>query len=788
MNVMLVEADQQRVRLLQNALYGVRSASIGVVNVATLSDALRLLGECEFQIVLLNLNLPDSSGFETLSQVASKAGVPVVVVVDEEEEIIETATFGAQDYLVLKQVNSELVWHAMKYAIERKRADDALFKMASIVESSDDSIIGVALDGTITSWNRASALIHGYDAEEALGHPVFMLAYPDKHALISALLERIKQGEHIAAYEAVRRRKDGTPIDVSVRASPVKDRSGRVVGASFIARDISSEKRAREQVDAARDQLAAILNGLPDGITVHDRDGKPVYVNDSAASSLGSTPEDYLLEESREGRIRSITIYDEWGTSLQDSQLPVAAALRGVPNPNMILRHRHTLSGAEYWTASRAKIVHDENGQIEFVVSTFSDITERKLIEEALRKGTQRLNVLRELDRAILEARSLPEIAGVALHYVMQLVPCSRASVALYRPESGDGVILAATGIGEDVMTGGVVVPIEERWMIAGLEHGETMVINDMQTRPRNVQAAFQDFVKLGIRSMVMVPFVVQGRLIGSLNLGSDTPDAFTADSTDLAREVGDQLALAIHDAQLFDEVRSGRERLEMLSHKLLEVQENERRHLARELHDEIGQVLTAIQINLQILEHSLHAADAASRLADSINMVKYTLQQVRTLALDLRPSMLDDLGLVSALRWYVQNHVRKVGIHVRLVADPLPRHLPAHIEITCFRVAQEALTNVVRHSQAKRVTVTIRLRETGLVLSVRDRGLGFDVDGAKERALKGQSMGLLGMQERVELAGGHLSILSNVSEGTVIRAIFPLSTADMAGGTGAQQ
>jgi signal transduction histidine kinase len=151
----------------------------------------------------------------------------------------------------------------------------------------------------------------------------------------------------------------------------------------------------------------------------------------------------------------------------------------------------------------------------------------------------------------------------------------------------------------------------------------------------------------------------------------------------------------------------------------------------------------------------------------------------VRTLALDLRPSMLDDLGLVSALRWYVQSHVRKVGIHVRLVADPLPRHLPAHIEITCFRVAQEALTNVVRHAQAQRVTVMIRLRKTELVLSVRDRGRGFDVATAKELALKGHSMGLLGMQERVELAGGHLSIESNVGEGTVIRAIFPLSMTD---------
>ena len=190
--------------------------------------------------------------------------------------------------------------------------------------------------------------------------------------------------------------------------------------------------------------------------------------------------------------------------------------------------------------------------------------------------------------------------------------------------------------------------------------------------------------------------------------------------------------------------VRGARD--EMLSHKLLEVQENERRHLARELHDEIGQVLTAVQINLQILEQSLHAGDAASRLADSINMVKYTLQQVRTLALDLRPSMLDDLGLVSALRWYVQNHVHKVGIHMRSVAwNPLPRASPAHIEITCFRVAQEVLTNVVRHAQAQRVRFDDTLgAKTELVLSMRDRGLGFDVGAARERALKGHSMGLL--------------------------------------------
>ena len=336
-------------------------------------------------------------------------------------------------------------------------------------------------------------MTYGYDAEEALGQPIFILTFPDKGDWMASILERIKQGEHVATYEAVRRRKDGTAIDVSVRASPINDRSGRVVGASFIARDISSQKRAREQVNAARDQLAAILNGLPDGITVHDRDGKPIYVNDSAANSLGSDPEDYLLEGSREKRVGGMTIYDEWGTPLQESQLPVAAALHGVPNPSMVLRHRHMLSGDEYWTASRSKVIHDENGQIQFIVSTFSDITERKLIEEALRKGAQKFNVLHELDRAVLEARSLQEIAGVALHYVMQLVPCSRASVALYRPEFSDGIILAATGIGEDVMTGGVTDRSRLHSVVAGLQNGETLMVDDILARPEDVQDAFRN-------------------------------------------------------------------------------------------------------------------------------------------------------------------------------------------------------------------------------------------------------------------------------------------------------
>jgi len=227
--------------------------------------------------------------------------------------------------------------------------------------------------------------------------------------------------------------------------------------------------------------------------------------------------------------------------------------------------------------------------------------------------------------------------------------------------------------------------------------------------------------------------------------------------------------------------LQAEQERLQLLSRQLLTAQETERRRLSRELHDEIGQVLTAVKLNLQTLERSADGPARSARLQESMAVVERAVQQVRNLSLDLRPSLLDDLGLVAALRWYLDRQAARAGHQVQLVADPPNLQVPADLGTACFRVVQEALTNVARHAKAKKVCVELHQRNGEVQLTVRDDGAGFDVSAAYRRAARGASLGLLGMQERASLVGGRLDVSSTPSQGTLIRASFPLPAEEQA-------
>ncbi len=216
-------------------------------------------------------------------------------------------------------------------------------------------------------------------------------------------------------------------------------------------------------------------------------------------------------------------------------------------------------------------------------------------------------------------------------------------------------------------------------------------------------------------------------------------------------------------------------QKLQLLSHRLVEVQETERRHIARELHDEIGQSLTATEINLQAALQLPGNAAMERRLEDSIQAVERVLEQVHDLSLSLRPSMLDDLGLEPALRSYTQRQSELTGMKAEFRAEPLDSRLDPVIETECFRVAQEALNNVVRHARAKNVTVALARRNGHLHLSVRDDGIGFNVASLREEAVRGASLGLLSMEERAALAGGGIQFHSNPGTGTEVQAWFPL-------------
>jgi len=222
--------------------------------------------------------------------------------------------------------------------------------------------------------------------------------------------------------------------------------------------------------------------------------------------------------------------------------------------------------------------------------------------------------------------------------------------------------------------------------------------------------------------------------------------------------------------------LREANRRLHALSSRMLEIQEQERRQLARELHDEIGQVLTAVKIDLQTQIMRLGPAATEEGLAGSVQLVDEALDRVRSLSLDLRPAQLDDLGLQPALRWYLDRLSRSGDLQVQFSSEMAPRRLDPGVETACFRIAQEAMTNVLRHAEAKRARVELRAVDGELELVVEDDGKGFNVPAAQARAASGASLGLLGMEERADLAGGRLEMHSAIGGGTRLRARFPLA------------
>jgi PAS domain S-box-containing protein len=225
-------------------------------------------------------------------------------------------------------------------------------------------------------------------------------------------------------------------------------------------------------------------------------------------------------------------------------------------------------------------------------------------------------------------------------------------------------------------------------------------------------------------------------------------------------------------------EMRTTQNRLRTLSRTLLKKMEIERHYVAYELHDEIGQALTAVKLNLEAIR-SLPDRDGLDRhLDDSVSVIDRALQQVRDLSLNLRPSVLDDLGLMAALRWLVNSMTSKSGLEIRFESDEIEPRLSKEIETTCFRVAQEAITNVLRHAQASKITVILRKDKDALSLAVSDNGIGFDARSAQARCVSGGSFGLLGMEERVTLSGGRFEVESTLDKGSRIMAHFPLKGA----------
>ena len=280
-----------------------------------------------------------------------------------------------------------------------------------------------------------------------------------------------------------------------------------------------------------------------------------------------------------------------------------------------------------------------------------------------------------------------------------------------------------------------------------------------------------------GIRAFASVPMKSREKVQGVMAIGSHQVHPFGPEAVWLYTAIAHQIGMAVENARLFEQVQAGREQLARLTRRLVSAQEGERAWLARELHDELGQALTAIGFDLEMVARELPpvlAPKIVERLTEARSLTARADERVSELALDLRPDMLDDFGLVPALRWYANKWAKRLNIEVKLEVTDWEQRLPPEIETALYRIVQETLTNVAKHARATRVRIGLERRESTVLAFVEDDGQGFEVERVTGRRGPKRGAGLLGIRERVAFLGGNLHIQSRPGQGTRLSVEIP--------------
>ncbi len=302
---------------------------------------------------------------------------------------------------------------------------------------------------------------------------------------------------------------------------------------------------------------------------------------------------------------------------------------------------------------------------------------------------------------------------------------------------------------------------------------GEVAIVDDILTSPVIRRTAC---IVAGFRNVAAFPLPSRERVEGILAVFSPDPGALSEQDFHVVNLICRQIGIAIQNARLYAEVDEKGNRERELVGKLINAQEEERKRLARELHDETGQALTAIGLSLESLRLSLspQAEGAAERLEATGQLAREALEELRKMILALRPSLLDDLGLVPAVRRYALQYLEPLGIAVNIEVDKMDKGIEPPLEILLFRVVQEAINNVARHSHAQ--NATIRFWEEGeeILVEIEDDGLGFQAGSPTRSDGSAGGLGLLGMQERGSLMGGHVAIRSEPGHGTHVLVRVP--------------
>ena len=428
--------------------------------------------------------------------------------------------------------------------------------------------------------------------------------------------------------------------------------------------------------------------------------------------------------------------------------LGVPILLRGVAYGNLYLTEK----------AGGGPFTEEDEELSQLLAAQAAVAVENARLYESATRWLNQLESLNEIVDALISEVELPKMLELVATRLRELVTARLVVIAMPSP-GGDLVIRTVAGQGTEELLGTVL----ER---QGSKSGRVLD----RGRSERVESIIEDLEvdqeagrRMGARTGLYVPLILRGRPIGILAAhdkeGGDP--RFTDEDLRLAETLSARVAVAVDLSQ-----RVARDALR----SVVSAQELERERLARELHDETGQALTSILLGLKELEDAGSAADVSAATARLRELVVTTLQDVRRLAVELRPKALDDFGLVPALERLVETFQEQTGIEVIMEPQLGQERLPSEIETALYRIIQEALTNVVKHAQASRVSIVLSRRGNSVSAVFEDDGRGFAVDETREDGL-----GLLGMKERLSLLDGRLQVESSSAGGTTLVAEVPV-------------
>jgi signal transduction histidine kinase len=395
-----------------------------------------------------------------------------------------------------------------------------------------------------------------------------------------------------------------------------------------------------------------------------------------------------------------------------------------------------------------------------------------------LEKMTTELSSLLSVSEILTSLRDLSDLdsaLGSALDKTLEVMKADSGGILL-SGRDGDTLRYRAYR-GLSAVYAGRVRPKVGKGIIGQVARtGEAVAVEDVANDPR---IAGDRLVAEGIVSLACLPLSSKGGVLGVLWVGNHRARRFTESDLRLLGGVARQMTTAIENARLHREVQVKEEIRGELLKDIITIQEEERRRIARELHDETSQDIVSLNANLEaaagMLPESTDRVREVLRKAQSLGVS--ILDEIHKLIYELRPSLLDDLGLVVAVRWLADNNLVPVGIRVRFKITGKTVRLPSSLEIVLFRVIQEAVSNIARHAHAKNAAISLLFRKKVVKIKISDDGEGFDLAEAVSSRQRPRGLGLLGMRERVEQANGRLEIRSHPGGGgTEIDIEIPLS------------